>query len=109
MTTKTTSNVTQSNSHLDGIGGIDGNLVISLVTVGQAKVIILNLQVQIREDELKETRWTRGRALRATKHGRRKDLTTLYCCCQASCYCMDSYSGGEEEGEEEWYGCLPCP
>jgi len=37
---------------LDGLGSINGNLVICLITVFHAKIEVLNVNVQVREDEL---------------------------------------------------------
>ena len=41
---------------LDGFRAVDGHLVIRLVTVGEAKVIILALHVHIGEDQLQVTK-----------------------------------------------------
>ncbi len=37
---------------LDGLGGFNGNLIICLITVFHAKVEVLNVDIQVREDEL---------------------------------------------------------
>jgi hypothetical protein len=37
---------------LDGLGSINGNLIIRLVTVFHAKIEVLNVNIQVREDEL---------------------------------------------------------
>ncbi len=47
-------------THLDGVGGVDGDLVIRGVTVGQAQVIVLKLHVHIGEDELRRWEGERG-------------------------------------------------
>ena len=37
---------------LDGLGGINRDLVIRLVSVGQAQVVVLEVDVEVRVDEL---------------------------------------------------------
>jgi hypothetical protein len=37
---------------LDGLGGVQGDLVVGLVAVGQAQVVVLEVDVQVRVDEL---------------------------------------------------------
>lgn len=39
--------------HLDGIGGVNGDLVVGGVAAGQPQVVILQLEVDVREDELR--------------------------------------------------------
>jgi hypothetical protein len=38
--------------HLDGLGCIDGNLVVGGIPVGQSQVEVLDLQIQVWQDEL---------------------------------------------------------
>lgn len=45
-------------ARLDGVGGVDGNLVVGGVAVGQAQIVVLNLEVDVREDELQ---WMHGK------------------------------------------------
>lgn len=37
---------------LDGLGGIEGDLVVGLVAVGQAQIVVLEVDVEVRVDEL---------------------------------------------------------
>lgn len=37
---------------LDGLGSINGYLIICLVTIFHAKIEVLNVNIQVREDEL---------------------------------------------------------
>jgi hypothetical protein len=37
---------------LDGLGGIEGDLVVGLITVGQAEIVVLEVDVEVRVDEL---------------------------------------------------------
>jgi hypothetical protein len=39
-------------THLDGVGCINGDLVVCGVAVGQPQVVVLQLEVDIGEDEL---------------------------------------------------------
>ena len=38
----------------DGLGGVDGHLIIGLVSVGQPKVIVQTVEVKVWEDQLQE-------------------------------------------------------
>lgn len=38
---------------LDGFGSIDGHLVVGLIAVGQSQIVVLDVDVQVREDQLK--------------------------------------------------------
>lgn len=42
----------QKPAHLDGVCGIDSDLIVGLITVWEAKVEVLRLDVYVREDEL---------------------------------------------------------
>jgi|TARA_R110002003_G_scaffold111_1_gene9401 hypothetical protein len=37
---------------LDGLGGVDGDLVVGLVTVLQTEIVVLEVNVEVRVDEL---------------------------------------------------------
>ena len=38
---------------LDGVGGVNGDLVVGGIAVGQPQIVVLNLEVHVREDELR--------------------------------------------------------
>ena len=40
---------------LDGLGGIEGHLVVGLVTVFQAKIVVLEVNVEVGVDELSKS------------------------------------------------------
>ena len=41
------------NTHQDGVRGVDGDLVVGGVAVGQPQVVVLDVQVQVGQDELR--------------------------------------------------------
>ena len=42
----------QPGTHQDGVGSVDGDLVVGCVAVRQAQVVVLDVQVQVRQDKL---------------------------------------------------------
>ena len=44
---------------LDGLGGVDGHLVIGSVTVGQSEIIVQALHIKVGKDQLKSTNYIR--------------------------------------------------